>query len=220
MDRIELFRVFLRVADSGSFTHAAEQLQLPRATVSMAVRQLEAALGGAPAAPHHAPGRPDARRRGSARRSARAGRRHGGSGAALPPGRGRDRRPAARRRAEPHRAADHRPGAAGLPRPPPRHRTRTRGRATVRSTSSRKASIARCAWAVRCPAAWWRGRSAPFPDQLRQPRLPRAPRHAAAAGRSAAAPRRRLRAARRRPRGGRGNGWRTGCRAACARTAG
>lgn len=45
MDRIELFRVFLRVADSGSFTHAAEQLQLPRATVSMAVRQLEAALG-------------------------------------------------------------------------------------------------------------------------------------------------------------------------------
>lgn len=45
MDRIDLFRVFLRVADSGSFTRTAEQLQLPRATVSMAVKQLETMLG-------------------------------------------------------------------------------------------------------------------------------------------------------------------------------
>lgn len=45
MDRIELLRVFLRVAGSGSFTLAAEQLQLPRATVSLAIRQLEARLG-------------------------------------------------------------------------------------------------------------------------------------------------------------------------------
>lgn len=45
MDRLDLLRIFLRIADSGSFTRAAEQLDLPRATVSVAVRQLEAKLG-------------------------------------------------------------------------------------------------------------------------------------------------------------------------------
>ncbi|MBN8759464.1 MAG: LysR family transcriptional regulator [Thiobacillus sp. 65-69] len=45
MDRLDLLRIFLRIADSGSFTRAAEQLGLPRATVSVAVRQLESNLG-------------------------------------------------------------------------------------------------------------------------------------------------------------------------------
>ncbi|MET3494951.1 LysR family transcriptional regulator [Variovorax boronicumulans] len=45
MDRIELLKVFLRVAESGSFTRAADRLALPRAAVSTAVQQLEARLG-------------------------------------------------------------------------------------------------------------------------------------------------------------------------------
>lgn len=45
MDRIEQLRIFARVAHSGSFTLAADQLGLPRATVSLAVQQLEARLG-------------------------------------------------------------------------------------------------------------------------------------------------------------------------------
>lgn len=45
MDRIETMHVFLRVAETGSFTRAADQLGLPRATVSTAVQQLESILG-------------------------------------------------------------------------------------------------------------------------------------------------------------------------------
>ncbi|MBS1102522.1 LysR family transcriptional regulator [Gluconobacter sp. Dm-62] len=45
MDRIDLFRVFVRVAESGSFTHAADTLQMPRSTVSTAVQELENRLG-------------------------------------------------------------------------------------------------------------------------------------------------------------------------------
>ncbi|EKZ95429.1 MULTISPECIES: LysR family transcriptional regulator [Cupriavidus] len=45
MDRIEQLRIFLRVAHSGGFTLAADQLGLPRPTVSLAVQQLEARLG-------------------------------------------------------------------------------------------------------------------------------------------------------------------------------
>lgn len=45
MDRFDLLRLFLRIADTGSFTRAAEQLGLPRATVSIAVQQLETRLG-------------------------------------------------------------------------------------------------------------------------------------------------------------------------------
>jgi DNA-binding transcriptional LysR family regulator len=45
MDRIDHLRIFARIAQCGSFTQAAEQLGLPRATVSGALQQLEARLG-------------------------------------------------------------------------------------------------------------------------------------------------------------------------------
>jgi len=45
MDRFQVMNVFLRVAETGSFTRAAEDLRLPRASVSLAVQQLEARLG-------------------------------------------------------------------------------------------------------------------------------------------------------------------------------
>ena len=44
MDRIEQLRVFIRVAESGGFTAAAHQLNLPRASVSLAIGQLELRL--------------------------------------------------------------------------------------------------------------------------------------------------------------------------------
>jgi len=45
MDRVDALRVFLRVAATKSFSLAADQLGLPRPTVSLAVQQLEARLG-------------------------------------------------------------------------------------------------------------------------------------------------------------------------------
>jgi DNA-binding transcriptional LysR family regulator len=45
MDRLERYRVFIQVADTGSFIKAAHALGLSRATVSAAVQQLEAGLG-------------------------------------------------------------------------------------------------------------------------------------------------------------------------------
>lgn len=45
MDRIDSLRAFLRVAATGSFSHAADQLGLPRPSVSLAIQQLEAKLG-------------------------------------------------------------------------------------------------------------------------------------------------------------------------------
>jgi len=45
MDRIDLFRIFCRVVDCASFTRAADQLGLPRSSVSLAVRDLETRLG-------------------------------------------------------------------------------------------------------------------------------------------------------------------------------
>ncbi|KAA5834853.1 LysR family transcriptional regulator, partial [Pseudomonas chlororaphis] len=44
MDKLEQYRVFIQVADMGSFIKAAHALELPRATVSAAVQQLETAL--------------------------------------------------------------------------------------------------------------------------------------------------------------------------------
>jgi len=45
MDRLDQLRSFLRVAELGSFTAAAEQLGLPKASVSLAVQRLEAEVG-------------------------------------------------------------------------------------------------------------------------------------------------------------------------------
>lgn len=45
MDRIEQYRVFIQVAELGSFIQAARLLKLPRATVSAAIQQLEANTG-------------------------------------------------------------------------------------------------------------------------------------------------------------------------------
>lgn len=45
MDRFQEMQVFLRIAERGSFTHAAEDLRLPRATVTHLIQRLEARLG-------------------------------------------------------------------------------------------------------------------------------------------------------------------------------
>lgn len=45
MDRFEEMRVFVRVTERRSFTDAAEDLQLPRATVTNAIKRLEQRLG-------------------------------------------------------------------------------------------------------------------------------------------------------------------------------
>ena len=45
MDRFESMRLFTRIVELGSFTRAADDLQLPRASVTLAVQQLEKRLG-------------------------------------------------------------------------------------------------------------------------------------------------------------------------------
>ncbi len=45
MDRFQEMQVFVRIAERGSFTQAADDLQLPRATVSNLLQRLEARLG-------------------------------------------------------------------------------------------------------------------------------------------------------------------------------
>ncbi|WP_457353411.1 LysR family transcriptional regulator [Roseateles sp. P5_D6] len=45
MDRLDAMRLFVRIVDLASFTKAADELQLPRASVSLALQQLEARLG-------------------------------------------------------------------------------------------------------------------------------------------------------------------------------
>ncbi|KAJ8138422.1 hypothetical protein OY671_008364, partial [Metschnikowia pulcherrima] len=45
MDRVDLFRIFTRVAEAGSFTHAAHTSGSPRSSVSAAVQESEARLG-------------------------------------------------------------------------------------------------------------------------------------------------------------------------------
>ena len=45
MDRFEAIRVFMRVVERRSFTQAAQDLGLPRSTVTEAVKQMEARLG-------------------------------------------------------------------------------------------------------------------------------------------------------------------------------
>ncbi|PWK92146.1 LysR family transcriptional regulator [Fulvimonas soli] len=41
MDQLQTIRMFVRVAETGSFTRAADQLQVPRSSVSTAIRRLE-----------------------------------------------------------------------------------------------------------------------------------------------------------------------------------
>ncbi|MDZ7812074.1 MAG: LysR family transcriptional regulator [Ideonella sp.] len=45
MDHIDNLRIFIRIAACGSFSQAADQLGVPRASVSLAVQQLESRLG-------------------------------------------------------------------------------------------------------------------------------------------------------------------------------
>jgi DNA-binding transcriptional LysR family regulator len=45
MDRLEAMRLYTRIVELGSFTAAADDLSLPRATVTHAVKRLEARLG-------------------------------------------------------------------------------------------------------------------------------------------------------------------------------
>lgn len=45
MDRLDQYRVFIQVAEMGSFIKAAHKLELPRASVSAAIQQLEALMG-------------------------------------------------------------------------------------------------------------------------------------------------------------------------------
>jgi LysR family transcriptional regulator for bpeEF and oprC len=44
MDKLQAMEVFVQVVDSGSFTRAADNMQLPKATVSTLVRNLESSL--------------------------------------------------------------------------------------------------------------------------------------------------------------------------------
>src|SRR5947208_2776867 len=45
MDRFEAMRVFVRIVEQRSFTKVADELQLPRATVTHTIQQLERRLG-------------------------------------------------------------------------------------------------------------------------------------------------------------------------------
>lgn len=45
MDQIQAMRIFVRITELGSFTRAAEDLELPRATVSTTLKNLEQRLG-------------------------------------------------------------------------------------------------------------------------------------------------------------------------------
>lgn len=45
MDRIDLFRIFTRVVETASFTHAADILNIPRSSVSTSVARLEERVG-------------------------------------------------------------------------------------------------------------------------------------------------------------------------------
>ena len=44
MDRIQAMQVYARVVETGSFTRAAESLNLPKGSVTKLVQQLEARL--------------------------------------------------------------------------------------------------------------------------------------------------------------------------------
>src|SRR3984957_12313759 len=45
MDRFQEMQVFIRIAERGSFTRAADDLQIPRATVTNLMKRMEERLG-------------------------------------------------------------------------------------------------------------------------------------------------------------------------------
>lgn len=45
MDKLDQYRIFVQVAEMGSFIKTAHALEVPRASVSAAVQQLESAMG-------------------------------------------------------------------------------------------------------------------------------------------------------------------------------
>ena len=45
MDQLNLYRIFIRVVETRSFTRAADTLQMPRSSVSTAIADLEARMG-------------------------------------------------------------------------------------------------------------------------------------------------------------------------------
>jgi DNA-binding transcriptional LysR family regulator len=45
MDRLETLQLFTRIVESGSFSRAADMLEIPRATATYAIKELEARLG-------------------------------------------------------------------------------------------------------------------------------------------------------------------------------
>ena len=45
MDKLGQYRIFIQVAELGSFIKAAHNLNLPRASVSAAIQQLESKIG-------------------------------------------------------------------------------------------------------------------------------------------------------------------------------
>jgi DNA-binding transcriptional LysR family regulator len=58
MDRFEAMRAFSRVVETGSFTKAAETLNISRTSVTQLIQQLEARLR-VPAQSHHPTGERD-----------------------------------------------------------------------------------------------------------------------------------------------------------------
>ena len=54
MDKLDQVRIFLQVAEMGSFIKAAHALDVPRATVSAAVQQLETGPARASCTARHA----------------------------------------------------------------------------------------------------------------------------------------------------------------------
>lgn len=54
MHRFSALKAFTRVVEAGSFTRAADSLDMPNATLSKTIKQLEAHLGFPPAAHHPA----------------------------------------------------------------------------------------------------------------------------------------------------------------------
>ncbi|VVE40084.1 transcriptional regulator [Pandoraea commovens] len=45
MDRLDQYRIFAQVAEMGSFIKAAHALEVPRASVSASIQQLETQMG-------------------------------------------------------------------------------------------------------------------------------------------------------------------------------